>query len=85
MLHVVGDILGDGNIDSTGAVTAGSFVGDGAGLTNVPSIWSANGSSVSYNGGNVGIGTTNPGATLEVAGPLLSTDPFACPLDQSVE
>ena len=26
MLHVVGDILGDGNIDATGTVTAAGFV-----------------------------------------------------------
>ena len=66
MLHVVGDILGDGNIDATGTVTAGDFVGNGSGLTDVPSIWSENGNDVSFNGGNVGIGTTSPTVKLHI-------------------
>ena len=77
MLHVVGDILGDGNIDSTGTITAGNFVGDGSGLTNLPptgaTLWSTNGSNVFYDGGNVGVGTANPTTTLDVAGTVRST------------
>ena len=33
-------------------------------------VWSLNGSSAYYNSGSVGIGTTNPGALLDVKGPL---------------
>lgn len=62
------------NANFGGAVTAGSFVGDGSGLTNLNvnasavNYWSKSGSNVYYNDGNVGIGTTTPGVKLVVAG-----------------
>jgi hypothetical protein len=36
-------------------------------------VWSVNGGSAYYNGGNVGIGTTTPAATLEALGLVRST------------
>lgn len=86
------------NMTSSGTVTAAHFVGDGAGLTNVPGTGGGGGSGTintgaagyfSYypsngitlddqtalytNGTNVGIGSFNPGALLDVLGAIRST------------
>ena len=52
---------------STGTLYANKFVGDGSGLTNLPSVWTKSGENVYYNSGNVGIGTTNPNSHLEIS------------------
>ena len=56
------------------AVIAMAFTGPPAGTppSGDPSFWIRSGSDVYYNvsGGNVGIGTTDPGATLEVKGTM---------------
>jgi len=56
-LHVVGDINFTGNIYQDGTIFSGG--GDG---------WTTSDSNVYYNTGNVGIGTTNPGFSLDVHG-----------------
>ena len=59
--------------DTTGRITAGSFVGDGSAMTGINSdsgSW-VNGTDVVYLstiGDKVGIGTTSPGKELTVAG-----------------
>ena len=74
----------DGDFNVTGKLTAASFAGDGAGLSNVTpadsSITSAKlaedaasfskvtGGKIAISADNVGIGTENPGAKLDVAG-----------------
>jgi hypothetical protein len=62
-------------LDVAGTVNATSLRGDASQLTNLPisSQWTTNGSSISYNSGNVGIGTTSPGQKLSVAGTIEST------------
>jgi hypothetical protein len=54
-LHVVGDINFTGNIYQDGTIFSGG--GDG---------WTTSDSNVYYNTGNVGIGTTNPRASLDI-------------------
>ena len=39
-------------------------------LTEFPSLWSQNGSSIYYNSGNLGIGLSNPGSELDVVGDI---------------
>ena len=62
--------------ETTGQITAGSFVGDGSGITSVNSdsgSW-VNGTDVVHlatTGDNVGIGTTTPQQKLEVHGNIL--------------
>ncbi len=58
-------------LEVNGTVKATSFVGNGSGLTGIGSggisHWDTNGVDIyNINTGNVGIGTTNPDATLEV-------------------
>jgi len=52
-----------------GTVTATAFVGDGSGLTNLPSTsqWTSNGLNLSYDNGYVSMGVTTPMARLHVA------------------
>jgi Chaperone of endosialidase len=57
----------------TGTITATKFVGDGSGLTGLPSPpvqWvSGTGGNLAYTGGNVGIGIANPAARLDLQSP----------------
>jgi hypothetical protein len=73
-----------GDLSVTGKLTAASFTGDGAGLINVTpadssvsasklvpsadSLGKVSGGKMVISGDNVGIGTANPGARLDVAG-----------------
>ncbi len=50
-----------------GIITAGGFAGNGAGVTNVPEPWSQSGVDLQFNGGNVGIGTSDPQSLLHVS------------------
>ena len=58
VLNVTSDINFTGNLYQNGNVYSG-----GGGVQ-----WNSNGSNISYTAGNVGIGTTNPGALLHVNG-----------------
>lgn len=60
-----------GPVTVSDTVTAVKFMGDGSGLTGLPGVtqWSSGaGGSISYNGGNVGIGTISPTQKLQVIG-----------------
>jgi hypothetical protein len=65
------DLYVKGNIEFDGRI-----YGDGSGLTNLASSqWTTNGTSIYYNTGNVGIGTTIPIAKLDVNGSFSAIDP----------
>lgn len=56
-------------LEVSGTVIAGKFVGDGSGLSKAGQ-WTDVGGGISYNAGKVGIGTTIPSANLEVNGDI---------------
>jgi hypothetical protein len=64
-----------GDVNVTGVVTATAFVGDGSGLTNLPtggggeSYWTETSAGI-HTLSNVGIGTTNPTTKLQINGVL---------------
>jgi hypothetical protein len=65
----VNNLNAQGNLQVTGNVTATKFIGDGSSLTGLAGVtqW-ANGAagSISYSGGKVGIGSSNPEFALDV-------------------
>jgi cytoskeletal protein CcmA (bactofilin family) len=83
-LEVAGDARVSGPLSVQGALTAASFTGNGAALSNVTpadgsvssaklaldvtSLSKVTGGKMVVNGDNLGIGTASPGARLEVAG-----------------
>ena len=83
-LRVEGVAQVDGDLSVTGKLTAASFAGDAAGLSNVTpadnsvanvklardaaSLSKVTDGKMVISGGNVGVGTDNPGAKLDVAG-----------------
>ncbi len=75
-----------------GTVTAGAFIGDGSGLTNLPvmaGVWNEAGNDVYYTAGNVGIGTDTPAVPLDVIGDIRTNGSLSVlgttELDQSSE
>jgi len=83
------DILGTGNIgigttipteklEVVGNIKATAFIGDGSGLTGISagsSLWTQSGTSIYYNAGNIGIGTSDPAHLLHLFKNDSSTSP----------
>lgn len=86
---IIAEFKSEGNnvvtIRDDGRVTATSFVGNGSGLTGLPSSpWSINGNDLNYTAGNVGIGTSSPGRMLTVQNTTASsTVPLIAVQDQT--
>ena len=60
-----------GGIQATGIITAGTYLyGDGSNITNLPadSEWNRTDAGINTTSTNVGLGTTNPGYSLEIKG-----------------
>ena len=66
----VNNLTAQSNLQVTGTVTANKFIGDGSGLTGVTQWLNSSSGSISYSGGNVGIGTATPQGKLEVNGDI---------------
>src|SRR5210317_1231434 len=69
-------------MDVNGTVNATALYVDGSEFSGSP--WTESGSNIYYTGGNVGIGTTAPQKTLEVAGPMRITDGLSNVSDLSI-
>jgi hypothetical protein len=63
-----------GSTSSAGNVVIGFNPTTGLPMYGPGSPWLTNGTALSYNNGNVGIGTANPTAKLEVNGNIKTTD-----------
>lgn len=58
-------------LDVNGTVRATAFSGDGSAITGLtPSQWVTTGSNIYFTGGNVGVGSTNPGTAIDVSGDI---------------
>jgi hypothetical protein len=58
-------------LEVNGTVKATAYQGNGSQLTNLPtSQWTTTGNNIYYNTGNIGIGTTTPGYSLDVTGSI---------------
>jgi hypothetical protein len=77
------------NINASGVVTATAFVGDGSGLTNLPSSGSSSQWVTTAAGihtlSNVGIGTTNPTEKLHVVGNILASGTVTANSDEKLK
>ncbi|MDH3976173.1 MAG: tail fiber domain-containing protein [Deltaproteobacteria bacterium] len=71
----IGTMAPSEKLDVAGTVKATAFIGDGSGLTGLPtgSVFSEGGTFAFYTSGNVGIGTSAPTEKLDVAGTVKAT------------
>ena len=74
-LRVTGSITASSNISASGKVEASGFTINGVAVgTSTDTFWETGSSGkISYNAGNVGIGTLTPGEKLEVVGNISSS------------
>src|ERR1017187_1975128 len=62
----------DGNATIGGTLNASTILQNGLPINS--SQWTTSGNNISYSNGNVGIGTSNPQATLEIRGNMFTVD-----------